>query len=42
MMQLFEVVLIEVVEEFPRPWRLRADVQVVDMRVPVLTNRCVV
>jgi hypothetical protein len=40
MVQLLEMVLIEVGEERGRAGRARADIEVVDVPVPVLANVC--
>ena len=42
MVQLLEVVLIEIGEELPRPGRVGADVEIVDVMVPVVADGGVV
>ena len=41
-MQLLEVVLIEVVEELARPGLVGADVEIVDVPIPVVADRRVI
>ena len=42
MVQLLEVVLIEIREELPGPWDVDADVEIVDVTVPVVSDLAVV